>query len=232
MNPIKKHACANISLKNIKGEKWKDIARYEKQYMVSNYGRVKSLAREDTLYFPNKRIYVKRQIKERILKQKVFRRHNQIADDYRYECAVRLFNDFGERTWLVHRLVYGAFIKKLNYDKEQLFVTHKDNNGLNNTPSNLKCISRSASLKNAYAQNRHVSPFALMSKKELKRVARKGLPKRVKPIVQFSLAGRKIKRYNSIKEASLATGVPDSNIIQVAKKRMSKAGNYVWEYAP
>jgi len=35
----------NLSLTNIKGERWKDITGFEGEYQVSSYGRIKSLSR-------------------------------------------------------------------------------------------------------------------------------------------------------------------------------------------
>ena len=38
-------AVSNLSLNDMKGEVWKDIIGYEKNYKISNYGRIKSLRR-------------------------------------------------------------------------------------------------------------------------------------------------------------------------------------------
>lgn len=38
-------AVTNLSLNDMKGEIWKDVVGYEKQYLISNLGRVKSLRR-------------------------------------------------------------------------------------------------------------------------------------------------------------------------------------------
>lgn len=50
----------NTDIKDIDGEEWVDVIGYDGMYCISNYGRVKSMARHDN---------IGRKIKERILKQ-------------------------------------------------------------------------------------------------------------------------------------------------------------------
>jgi len=40
---VQKYPYQNLSLKSIKGERWKDIPGLEDYFMVSNFGRVKRL---------------------------------------------------------------------------------------------------------------------------------------------------------------------------------------------
>ncbi len=183
------------------------------------------------LYYSAQNTYRERRIKERILAQRIIRHYNHFVKDYRYECLVNLFDDYGGKTQLVHRLVFSAFKKQLSYDDDNLCISHKDGNGLNNRLSNLERGYKSDVLKRAYSNNRHITPFALKSKQELKRIHQKGGQSRKKKVIQFTLNGKIIERYDSIAEASNMTGIADSNIIQVLKKRTKQAGGYKWEYA-
>lgn len=221
----------DTELRSLRGEKWIDIPGYEDVYRVSNHGRVKSLARITTIYYPTRGSYIERPIRERILKQKINKRYNQIAKDYRYECIVRLFDDYGEKTQIVHRLVFSAFKKRLSYDGDGLWVSHKDGNGLNNRLSNLVSGHQSDALKRAYKNKRHISPFALKSKRERERISQKSAQSRKKAVIQLTLNGKTIRQFDSIKEASHITCIADSNIIEVLKKRTKQAGGYKWEYA-
>lgn len=54
---MKKYPYQNLILKNIKGERWKDIPGLEMYFKVSTYGRVKRLEYE--LTYSDGRIYVK-----------------------------------------------------------------------------------------------------------------------------------------------------------------------------
>ena len=111
----------NLSLGNIEGEIWKDIAGFEGLYQVSSYGRVKSLN-----YGGGKGVV-------KIMKQ--------TFTDKEY-LIVRLTKDGKTKTFRTHKLVATAFIPNvenkpeidhvntIRYDNrvENLrFVTHKEN---------------------------------------------------------------------------------------------------------
>ena len=94
-------------------EIWKDIKGFEKRYMVSNLGRVKSMK-------------YRHHNKEEILKQEI--NHN-----YKRVC---LFEKNGKRKhYRVHRLVAETFIPNPYNYKE---VNHKDENPSNNCVNNLE----------------------------------------------------------------------------------------------
>lgn len=102
-------------------EEWKDIQGYEGKYQVSNYGRVKSLAR----YRKNNGNSQSFQ-GERILKQQI--------NNNGY-CIVELCRDAKRKRHTVHRLVASTFISN-DENKEQ--VNHKDENKQNNHVDNLE----------------------------------------------------------------------------------------------
>ena len=52
-----------------------------------------------------------------------------------------------------------------------------------------------------------------------------------KAIIQYSLEGQLIKKYTSIKEASLETGIIASSISHNATGKYAHAGGYIWKYA-
>ena len=93
-------------------EQWKDVEGYEGLYIVSNYGRIKSLPRETT--------------KGKIIKQM------QDKDGYFKVCLSK--NNI-RKTHFVHRLVATAFIKK-PFDKN--IINHIDENKQNNCVLNLE----------------------------------------------------------------------------------------------
>lgn len=51
----------------MKNEIFKDIFGYENLYQISNFGRVKSLKRENVFYCGLRKEYLKRPVKEKIL---------------------------------------------------------------------------------------------------------------------------------------------------------------------
>lgn len=100
-------------------EVWKDVPGYEGLYQISNYGRVKSLARKSS---------GKRPI-DQIIKQ--------VKDAYGYY-TVGLHNAKGgiaSHTVKVHRLVAMVFVQNPNNLPE---VNHKDEDKTNNHADNLE----------------------------------------------------------------------------------------------
>lgn len=100
-------------------EIWKDIEGFECSYMVSNFGRVKSLERK-----VNSRYGKHRTVREKILKQ------NLDGGGY---CIVHV-----GKTITVHKLVYETFIGQIPKDYT---VNHIDENKKNNCVSNLNLMS-------------------------------------------------------------------------------------------
>lgn len=98
-------------------ERWKDIKGYEGRYQVSNFGRVKSLARKAS----NNHM-----IKERILKP--------LGSGCDY-LRVNLCKDGHSYRKLIHRLVAETFIPNLS---NLPMVNHKDEDKTNNCVENLE----------------------------------------------------------------------------------------------
>ena len=107
---------------NNQKEVWKDVKNYEGIYQVSSFGRVKSLARLDS---------INRRLKERLL--------NPIKDSTRY-LVVGFSLNGKTKTFKVHQLVAVAFLEHAP-DGHRVVVDHIDNNKLNNHIDNLQLIS-------------------------------------------------------------------------------------------
>ena len=227
-DPLAPHR--NKLLKNLRGEEWKEIPGTEGYYQISNYGRVKSMPRLIEVYIPKQQRSITYYTKEKILTVKVLEHWNSIINKPYYDCGVSIRIGGKERRYQIGRLVYHAFIKAIDFETDQLMIMHKDENGLNNYYRNLVAGLRSAVTQRSYNKKRHISPFALKSEKEMKQISRRAVISRQKPVIQFSLKGKRIKRYASIKKASVQTGIPDSNISNMLKGNLHTAGGYLWEY--
>jgi hypothetical protein len=101
-------------------EKWLDVYGYEGLYMISNYGKVRSL--EKIVDYGKKKAVRP----EKILKTRISK------DGYEY-CI--LSDNKNKKTLKIHRLVAIAFIE--NPDSKKT-VNHIDGNKLNNNSSNLE----------------------------------------------------------------------------------------------
>lgn len=128
-----------------------------------------------------------------------------------YVC-VRLHKNNKEKTHLVHRLVANAFIPNHNNLPE---INHKDENKQNNLISNLEWCDR--------AYNVHYGTGIKRNKES----------QSSKPVLCYSLDGNLIEQYNSIREASNATGAGRTNISFCCqnKPKYKSAGGFKWRYA-
>lgn len=107
------------------GEIWKDAIGYEGLYMVSNFGRVKSLPK-----LSNNKRYI---TEEKILSPRV-------CGTQREYLAVALHKNEKTKQCKIHRLVAMAFIPNPEGYNE---INHKDENKGNNMVDNLEWCSRS-----------------------------------------------------------------------------------------
>jgi hypothetical protein len=230
---LKKNPYQITTLANLPGETWRDLPIFDDFYQVSSHGRIKSLSRLIEIPHPRGKTTLSYWTKERIRKIKVHKRWNSIVEKEYYECTISLnLSNSKEKSCLVHRLVYQAFIKFIDFETDQVMVMHTDGNGLNNHFRNLQAGSRNDVLKNAYREKRHISPFALKTKVKLKKIRQKASASCSKKIIQYSMKGERIKVFNSIKEASKKCGIADSNLSSVLKGKTLTAGNFLWRYFP
>lgn len=191
-------------------EIWKDVVGYEGLYQVSNLGNVKSVEREMQNYRGNKFIKVSKPI-------------GKFINKYGY-IRVTLYKNGTPRAFTVHRLVATAFIPNPMGLKD---INHIDFNKKNNNIENLEWCSRSYNVKHAIKHN----PNILAG---IKKNAVKGR----KPIIQYTLDGKFVKKYNSVCEASKELGLSTSHICCVANKKAEKgqtyirksSGGFIWRY--
>lgn len=109
-------------------EVWRDIPEYEGLYQVSNYGNVKSLARNNCNVC----------LKDRILKySKNHQGYKQVA----------LFKKSKQKSFKIHKLVALAFIPNPN---NYPCINHIDGNKQNNCVDNLEWCTYSHNNKEAY----------------------------------------------------------------------------------
>ena len=107
-------------------EEWRSVVGYEGLYEVSNYGRVKSLAR----------VYSNGKVREEIILKQA--EHMGYAD-------VSLCKNSRARHWRVHRLVAMAFIPN---PEGKDFIDHIDTNRKNNKVENLRWVTRTENRNN------------------------------------------------------------------------------------
>jgi hypothetical protein len=230
MKTAEETAHKDVTLRSLSGEIWRDLPLLEDRYQVSSHGRIKSLARECIYMNPTTGREQSYWIKEKIRKISANIKWNSIIAAPYFECRLSLSLAAGPRTFMVSRLVYQAFIGDIDFDNDRLEITHKDGNGLNNHFTNLQARSRSELLKNAYHLNRHISPFALKTKKQFLEISRKSATTRRKKVIQYSLEGKRIRIFDSIQEAQRQIGI--ANLLNTLKGRTLTSAGFIWRYYP
>lgn len=108
----------------------------------------------------------------------------------------------------VHRSAAWAFLGPPAGGKIE--VNHKDGDKTNNKIGNLEWCSRAENCRHAY---------------------RTGLRSDQRPVIQFDSFNRVVARFQSLAEASRATGVNINCIVSVCKGRRHTAGGFIWKYA-
>lgn len=221
----KEYPYQNLSLDDMKGEKWEDIPEYEGYYMISNYGRVKSLPKYIEFFIPGKHLvsYYK---PEKILTQGIQKRWNSISGEYIHTLSVSFCIDQKMKKFVIHRLVWNAFISEINYGSDKLGISHKDGDGRNNHYSNLTVGIQSEFSAKAYQRGRLIRLHKYITASSTAKSART----RSKQITQYDLEGNRINTYSSILNAEKATGVRHSNISLAAKGKKLQMGNFIWRY--
>lgn len=126
------------------------------------------------------------------------------------------FHPHLNENYYVHRFIWECFNGPI---PEGLVINHKDQNGSNNSLSNLEVVTQQANL--AYGDRLEK---ALKTRKET------GVGG--KPVNQYDMSGNLVKHYKSVKDAAASFGRSNtSNICANLKGRRPTAYGYVWKYA-
>jgi hypothetical protein len=121
--------------------------------------------------------------------------------------SVCLYKNGTGKTLTVHRLVATVYLPKPN---NLPYVNHKDGNKRNNRVDNLEW---STSIDNAS----HARQIGSMKPQK-------------RAVYQMEMDGTIVAEFESIKEASLQTGIHNRSINPVCKGKRHQAGGYRWRY--
>ncbi len=122
---------------------------------------------------------------------------------HNYEDVHLSKDDYSRKTFKVHRLVMEAFI-----GKSQLYVNHKDSNGLNNNLSNLEYCTQSENVQ-------HSLNFGNRVTREVQQIDK--INKEI------------IATYKSVREAGIQTNINSTSISRVCSGIRKYAGGFSWK---
>ena len=185
-------------------EIWKFINGYENIFMISNFGRVKSLDRY--IECKNGKMF---HVKEKILKP------TKDKDGYR---TINLYYKQTIKACKIHRLVAEHFIPNPNNLPE---VNHKDEDKSNNYVDNLEWCDRKYNV-NYYIKNNQEKFYNQIHN------ARKNISLNKK--VEVYKYGEYVKTFNSVKECSEELNVDRHRIADSALRGVKNRQGYIFKY--
>jgi hypothetical protein len=154
---MKKYPYHNLDLKNIKGEKWKDLPELEGYYQISNFGRIKRLEYE--MEYKNGAIYLKN---EKIIKPTIVKQPNYFKKDHTYFLSNRVIFNKRKHNFTIARIVYYLFVEQFDYDDSGIVIICKDANNFNIRPSNLRKMRLSQKQREQWKESdseAHIPPY-------------------------------------------------------------------------
>jgi hypothetical protein len=213
----------NLSLDSMKGERWEDIPGFDGAYSISNYGRIWAAPRL-IISIDGKQLYF---TKERIRKQALARHYNSFTKDYVYQLSVHLRYEGGDYSFKVNRLVYHAFVKPLDFKKDKLVVVHKDGDNLNNRYDNLVLMNGTELYIHGLRNERRPRSGQLTIKNRKLSWSDKNSPR---PVIKYTLAGKKVDEYSSVAEAAQKNNSHRSSVRAVVQQKLKQLNGYVYRF--
>ena len=202
----KKYPYQNDRTANLKGEKWKMIPESNDAYMMSNFGRVKSIGRN--VYRKNGTVvYVPGQMKKALIhRARGVSKYHPERVAYAVDNSINIEGHKYRIT--VARYLYYLFIKKFDLTDWNMKVTFKDGNHLNLSLDNLKLSTISDVMKREFANGKIRMRYRCKARK----------------VAQYDLKGKFISEYPSMTVAAHATGIHNASIYRtvIGKFRQTK----------
>lgn len=197
----------DLRLKNLPGEKWKDIPGFDGAYHVSSYGRIRSAARMVTGRWKEV------QLRSRMLRLRPAVTTNKTTGTSIYALIVTLSKDNVKSYFSVGRLVYHCFVTPIDLDDRLPLISFKDGDGRNTHFSNLFATTTTEILLKAYKNHRHKSHLSVLSKK----------------VTQYDSQGMPIAWFPSFYEAAKRTGLEAATIAAAANHTGKVQKGFFWQ---
>ncbi len=212
-----KYPCINSSLEDIEGEEWIDIPKFDGYYLISNYSRIKALSRP--VHSLRKGRQISYYTKERIVPQSLRGFYNEHTKGYIFSVQVNLNYERQQHLFLVNRLMYHVFIKKIDFENDELRIVHKDGDNLNNRIDNLESSNGTTifykSLKNNTRPTKPQKPEKIHNQIG---------------VIKYDLQGNQIQHFSSVTEAAKAFKTKVCHLRKVLTNQVMQIKGFVLRY--
>jgi hypothetical protein len=215
----------NLSLENMKGEQWEDIPNLDGYYLVSNFGRIKRLQRDEIDKYDNVRV-----LPEQINKPSIQKTKNRFKNDVVFSLRITVKLNKINYCFGVARLVYYCFVEAFDLKDRGILILCKDYNGFNVYQKNLVKSTSSERGKIVVQRRRADSHFQYFTEKDKKRNIKSIKLALSKKVSQYNIDGKKIKTYKSCNAAEHATGIAEGMVSHAARGAGLSAGGYLWKW--
>jgi hypothetical protein len=197
-------------LADLAGERWKALPGFD-QVEISNYGRVKSLAR--LVKRPPKDYWAREKILKRSSTRKSF--YDRTSPNYQ-RLVVQVALGKIDRCIYIKRWVYFLFVEQFDLEDRRLAFITSDGDPANSHVFNIECSTKSIKASKSYANGR----------------PREAFNKLPKPVWQLDLNGKVIARFASINEAASLLKIGSNGISGVCHNQRPSYKGYRWRFVP
>ena len=192
-------------------EIWIPIIGWEKYYMVSSYGRVKSLERSvQCKGYKKPHLFPERILKHSLSKRGYLRAvlHNQEKTQY----------------IMISRIVAIHFIKNIN---NYPIINHKDGNKMNNTVENLEWCTQQQNVQHAWDNG--LCKTSQLRRDQMKALGKIHGGKLAKKVDVFTKTGEYIRSFPSAQEIIRTMGINPYNMLNNKSQKQSQG--FIFRYA-
>lgn len=192
---------------------------------------------EYSMQYSNGAIYTKLQ---KIIRPSITKAANAFKKDTIFFLTGRVVLNGKRYSFTVARLVYEVYVHPLDASDRKMVVLTKDYDNFNIRPSNLHAVDLSRKQQRIFQRKRAVSPFLNLSE-SIQKKRRKAINRKLsKKISQYSAAGRKLRTFASMADASRFTGIHAASIASAANGKKLLPADSVglsvkkshWTYKP
>lgn len=147
---------------------------------------------------------------------------NHYIGDLAYSLRARVLREGIDYSIAIARVTYYCFKKKFDLDNKDLVVLALDGDGRNIRLDNLALVNTSQKQKRIFDRKRSKKPI-IYSYDEFTKGLRTSANANCRQVSQYSMEGKKIRTYLSIKAAAVSLMLSESGINSALKERQSAA---------